>query len=376
MATLPPDQLRIIRAKLITNSGQPTIENIVSVLRETIPTITKTQLISNADTILANTSGLGLIDELVQTPNVTDVLVNGFSDIWFDRGNGLEKSSVAWNSETELREFAARLAASVNRRLDDVNPFIDAQLPNGIRFHAIIPPLSRQGTLLSFRIPARHQMRLNELIQVGTIDSNIAELLKRLVQLRISFAISGNTGSGKTTILKKLEGNSIQVLDLEGTANHRGSAFGSLGMPTQPTNEMFENLIATTLHLFNNQIPIWVEDESNIIGRCKVPTKIHEAIRSNKLYFLEVPLVQRVQNIVNDYGHFDKELLKQSTQKLYKRLGDLRTRQALQMLDENNLSAWAEAMLLYYDKTYLFGMSKRNLNNVKNISLLEINTLI
>jgi|688.fasta_scaffold26449_7 pilus assembly protein CpaF len=204
MATLPPDQLRIIRAKLITNSGQPTIENIVSVLRETIPTITKTQLISNADTILANTSGLGLIDELVQTPNVTDVLVNGFADIWFDRGNGLEKSSVAWNSETELREFAARLAASVNRRLDDVNPFIDAQLPNGIRFHAIIPPLSRQGTLLSFRIPARHQMRLNELIQVGTIDSNIAELLKRLVQLRISFAISGNTGSGKTTILGAL----------------------------------------------------------------------------------------------------------------------------------------------------------------------------
>jgi pilus assembly protein CpaF len=127
MATLPPDQLRIIRAKLITNSGQPTIENIVSVLRETIPTITKAELISNADTILANTSGLGLIDELVQTPNVTDVLVNGFADIWFDRGNGLEKSSVAWNSETELREFAARLAASVNRRLDDVNHLL---MPN------------------------------------------------------------------------------------------------------------------------------------------------------------------------------------------------------------------------------------------------------
>jgi tRNA 2-selenouridine synthase len=184
--------------------------------------------------------------------------------------------------------------------------------------------------------------------------------------------LGGYTGSGKTTILKKLEGNSIQVLDLEGTANHRGSAFGSLGMPTQPTNEMFENLIATTLHFFNNQIPIWVEDESNIIGRCKVPTKIHEAIRNNKLYFLEVPLVQRVQNIINDYGHFDKELLKQSTQKLYKRLGDLRTRQAIQMLDENNLSAWAEAMLLYYDKTYLFGVSKRNSDSIIKVDILEL----
>ena len=71
-------------------------------------------------------------------------------------------------------------------------------------------------------------------------------------------------------------------------------------------------------------------------------------------------------------SYFDKELLKQSTQKLYKRLGDLRTRQAIQMLDENNLSAWAEAMLLYYDKTYLFGVSKRNSDSIIKVDILEL----
>jgi tRNA 2-selenouridine synthase len=183
--------------------------------------------------------------------------------------------------------------------------------------------------------------------------------------------LGGFTGSGKTTILKQFAAQNIQVLDLENIANHRGSAFGNIGLPAQPTNEQFENLLAFELHQMNAGIPIWIEDESSMIGRCKVPTKIHEAIRNNQLYFLEIDLDERVKNIINDYGHFDKEILIQATQKLHKRLGDLRTREAVQLLQENNFTDWAKTMLIYYDKTYLFGVSKRVETKITKVDSIE-----
>jgi tRNA 2-selenouridine synthase len=183
--------------------------------------------------------------------------------------------------------------------------------------------------------------------------------------------LGGYTGSGKTTILKYFASQKIQVLDLEKLANHRGSAFGNIGLPPQPTNEQFENLIAVELNKMNLESPIWIEDESSMIGRCKVPTKIHGAIRNNLLYFLEIDLEQRVKNIIVDYGQFDKELLKEATNKLHKRLGDLRTREAIQLLEENNMSDWAKAMLIYYDKTYLFGVSKRDAVKITKVNSVE-----
>jgi tRNA 2-selenouridine synthase len=183
--------------------------------------------------------------------------------------------------------------------------------------------------------------------------------------------LGGYTGSGKTTVLKQFATQNIQVLDLENLANHRGSAFGNIGLPPQPTNEQYENLLALELYQMNAEIPIWIEDESSMIGRCKVPTKIHEAIRNNQLYFLEIDIDERVKNIITDYGHFDKEILIQATQKLHKRLGDLRTREAVQLLEENNIADWAKAMLIYYDKTYLFGVSKRDETKVTKVDSIE-----
>lgn len=183
--------------------------------------------------------------------------------------------------------------------------------------------------------------------------------------------LGGFTGSGKTFILKKLQAQHIQVLDLEALANHRGSAFGNIGLPPQPTNEQFENLIAFELHQLNMELPIWIEDESSMIGRCKVPPKIHEKIRNNQLYFLMVDVEERAKNIISEYGQFDKNSLIESTLKLHKRLGDMRTREVVKMLEDNNYTDWAKAMLVYYDKTYLFGVSKRDAVKITKVNSVE-----
>lgn len=204
MTALQPNQINSIRSKLLSTNSPITTQAIVQVIRDTIPTISPSALITNTDQIMAETIGFGPIEKLITKSGVTDVLVNSFSDVWFDQGNGLEKSEVKWESETKLRDFAARLAASVNRRLDDVSPFVDARLKNGLRFHAVIPPISINGTAMSFRIPSQKHFSLNDLVELKTFDSAVAQILRQIIRTKTSFAISGNTGSGKTTILGAL----------------------------------------------------------------------------------------------------------------------------------------------------------------------------
>ena len=201
---LQPEQINSIRSRLVTNQTQPNIASVVAAIRDEVPILSTLELIDSTESVIAQTTGFGPIEKLISTPGVTDVLVNRFDEVWFDQGDGLVKAQCCWKSETELREFAARLVASVNRRLDDVSPFVDAQLATGIRFHAVIPPISTNGTALSFRLPAVKDLNLVELIENHTIDSGIADLLKQIIARHISFAISGSTGSGKTTILGAL----------------------------------------------------------------------------------------------------------------------------------------------------------------------------
>lgn len=206
MFELQPEQIETIRSKL-TQTRLPLEPNsIAQVIRETVPASSSTDLFLNVDEIMATTIGYGPLEKVFAKPGVTDVLVNSFSEVWVDQGEGLVRSNIGWKTESELRDFAARLAASVNRRLDDINPFVDARLKNGIRFHAVIPPISQTGTTMSFRIPNQKEFSLDQLVELGTLDSTIAVILKRIIKSKISFAISGNTGSGKTTILSALLG--------------------------------------------------------------------------------------------------------------------------------------------------------------------------
>ncbi len=164
--------------------------------------------------------------------------------------------------------------------------------------------------------------------------------------------LGGKTGSGKTEILHHLSLKKYQVLDLEGLANHKGSAFGGLGYPAQPSTEMFENLIFESIEGYNIDLPIVVENESRLIGTCFIPNSLWNKFNASKILVLGVDVNTRIKRLTNEYSHFDVTLLKDKTAQLRKRLGGQHLNEALNALENKDFEYWIQKLLVYYDKTY------------------------
>ncbi|MEO8146203.1 MAG: tRNA 2-selenouridine(34) synthase MnmH [Bacteroidia bacterium] len=164
--------------------------------------------------------------------------------------------------------------------------------------------------------------------------------------------LGGKTGSGKTEILIELKDYGEQIIDLEAIANHKGSAFGGLGQLPQPTQEHFENLLAWQWSGIEADKILWLENESRTIGHRKIPDVIFDLMRAADVIEVERNFEVRKERILNEYGIFTKEELAAKTNGVAKRLGGLRLKQALEFLDENDLNAWVQIMLDYYDHTY------------------------
>lgn len=171
--------------------------------------------------------------------------------------------------------------------------------------------------------------------------------------------IGGKTGSRKTHILTEIKKMGEQTIDLEEIACHKGSAFGGLGMPAQPTQEQFENNLAMEYRAVSGDSTVWLEDESRKIGTAMLPENLYKQIRSAPIIVLDVPIEQRIAALVEDYAGEDTAELRNSILKIRERLGGLHTKMALEELDNERFSECFEILLNYYDKTYQFGLAKR-----------------
>jgi len=176
--------------------------------------------------------------------------------------------------------------------------------------------------------------------------------------------LSGYTGSGKTEILEALRDLGEQVIDLEGLANHKGSAFGHLGEEEQPTGEHFQNLLGMKLFQLDERKPVWIEDESRFIGRRIIPPEFFNQMRAANVFRVQIPKEVRISRLIDDYGSYPREKLEESILKIKKRLGGLRTQQAIEALRNKNLANVVEHVLHYYDKAYDHGINKRNSSKV------------
>jgi len=196
--------------------------------------------------------------------------------------------------------------------------------------------------------------------------------------------IGGFTGSGKTRVLHELKSHGKRVIDLEALANHKGSAFGFMGV--QPKQEMFENLLADQLAACSSQLEsdrqtvtndqrptnsdqhsfaIFMEDESQRIGNLQIPMPLWHTMRKCPVLFLDIPFEERLHYITEEYGRLDKEHLVNSIIRIQKRLGGMETKNAINYLLEDNHLESFRILLTYYDKWY--GKALHNRENLASI---------
>jgi tRNA 2-selenouridine synthase len=198
----------------------------------------------------------------------------------------------------------------------------------------------------------------------------VLDIFKKPFQFNI---LGGYTGSGKTELLKILQQNGEAVIDLEGIANHKGSAFGNIGLPKQPGQEMFENLLAAELSKSiknvtpppntTDNLPIWLEDESQRIGQVNIPNDLWENMRNSPVYFLNIPFEERLKHIVQEYGHLNQEQVISAIERISQKLGNLNAKTAVLLLKEGKISESFDILLKYYDKYYFKSLHNRKALN-------------
>jgi len=141
---------------------------------------------------------------LLQDEEISEVMINSYDEIWVETQGKIQKASVQFNDEDALLAAVTNIAQSVNRRIDEKNPRLDARLPNGYRIHAVIPPCSRKGVTVAIRKFSTDQFTFEDYIRFGTLTGTVAQFLKVASQLGKNILISGGTGSGKTSLLGSL----------------------------------------------------------------------------------------------------------------------------------------------------------------------------
>jgi tRNA 2-selenouridine synthase len=214
------------------------------------------------------------------------------------------------------------------------------------------------------------------LFSLGDIEAEILEggyksyrhhILEKLGEKHKYIVLGGLTGSGKTEILRKMKNLGHQVIDLEGIACHKGSAFGALGQSPQPTSEHFANLLFDALEKTDRNKIVWLEDESKNIGTVFMPDQFYNNMQESPVVAIIMDVKTRLPRLLNEYSEYPKETLKESILKISKRLGGDNTKESMEEVESGNFARAIEITLHYYDKTYLFGLKRRYEKNIRYV---------
>ena len=191
--------LDLVREDLVRSPGAVDVPRIVRVLRRQGRVLGAAATLELTARIRDHVDGLGPLQALV-APGVTDLLVNDDGTVWVDDRSGMHRTDLLLGPD-EARDLAVRLATASGRRLDDAVPWADAHLPSGVRFHAVLPPLSPGGAILSLRLPASERLDLDDLERLGAIGPDVRRVLQAIIAARVPFLVTGGTGTGKSTLL-------------------------------------------------------------------------------------------------------------------------------------------------------------------------------
>ncbi len=241
-----------IHRKLIERLDPDTLENVDrDTLKEQIRPILETLLaeegvflsLDDRERLIREindeTFALGPIEPYFHDPDVADILVNGPSQVYIERFGKLEMTGTTFKDDGHLMQIIDRIVSRIGRRIDESSPFVDARLPDGSRVNAIIPPLALDGPMLSIRRFGVNVLGINDLLRLGSLTPEMAEVLKACVKARLSILISGGTGSGKTTLLNILSAfipNDERIVTIEDSAELQLQQPHVVRLETRPPN--------------------------------------------------------------------------------------------------------------------------------------------
>ncbi|MFD6418526.1 TadA family conjugal transfer-associated ATPase [Streptomyces sp. NPDC060194] len=238
--------LDAVRQRLAESGAEPTPAGVAAALRTQGRVLGDAEVLGVARRLRSELVGAGPLEVLLADPEVTDVLVSAPDRVWVDRGRGLELTAVRFADPAAVRRLAQRLAAAAGRRLDDARPWVDARLPDGTRLHAVLEPVAVGSACLSLRVVRPKAFTLEELVAAGTVPPGGERLFRALVDARLSYLISGGTGTGKTTLLSALlglAGPEERIVLAEDSAELRPDHPHVVRLETRPANQEGAGLV-------------------------------------------------------------------------------------------------------------------------------------
>ncbi len=189
--------------------------------------------------ILDESVGYGPLEPLINDSSITEVLINGYDEVYVERLGKLELTEVKFRDDDHVRHIVDRIVAPIGRRIDESSPMVDARLPDGSRVNAVIPPISLNGTLVSIRKFRKEPFKMEDLLNFNALNSAMSEFLDGIVKAKMNTLISGGTGSGKTTILNVLAASiphGERVVTIEDSAELRLNRPNVAGLEARPAN--------------------------------------------------------------------------------------------------------------------------------------------
>ena len=236
VATLSPDQLKAINKDGVRNQIGNIIERLI--VDEGIP-MTMVERERITEEILDEVFGLGPLEQLLKDSTISDILVNGFDNVYVERAGRLVETNIRFKDTQHLRMIIDRIVSAVGRRIDDSSPIVDARLLDGSRVCAVIPPLSLIGPVVSIRRYGKKLLTTEDLIKNETFTTGMLDFMSGCVEARLNIVISGGSGSGKTTLLNTLSRfipEEERIITIEDTAELQLQQNHVVRLETRPMN--------------------------------------------------------------------------------------------------------------------------------------------
>jgi len=234
--TLTPEQLRTLSKEGVRAQIGQLVERLVG--DEGIP-MTLAERDRVTEEIQDEVFGLGPLEQLLKDASISDIMVNGYDNVYVERFGRLVETNVRFKDQAHLRMIIDRIVSNVGRRIDDSSPIVDARLDDGSRVCAVIPPLSLIGPVMSIRRYGKKLLTTEELLKNQTFSHGILDFLSGCVEARLNIVISGGSGSGKTTVLNTLSRfipENERVVTIEDTAELQLQQPHVVRLETRPAN--------------------------------------------------------------------------------------------------------------------------------------------